>query len=67
MKMKHILTVAVCLAVLVACSFLFGFWNKASPRGQRGLDSRGHLCDWRREGTGPGDMCWGAGQGAFSR
>ena len=38
-----------------------------SPRGQRGLDSRGHLCDWRREGTGPGDVCWGAGQGAFWR
>ncbi|MBQ3278046.1 MAG: BMP family ABC transporter substrate-binding protein [Clostridia bacterium] len=33
MKMKHILTVAVCLAVLVACSFLFGFWNKASYDG----------------------------------
>ena len=33
MKLKHVLTAVICLAVLAACSFLFGFWNRSSHDG----------------------------------
>ena len=33
MKMKHVLTVIICLIVLAAASFLFNFWDRAAEDG----------------------------------
>ena len=41
--------------------------GEGQPEGREDWTRGAHLCDWKREGPGPGDVCWGTGQGALSR